>query len=69
MSKSLQELLSLKGKTAVVTGGAGYLGTAISETLPIGRQPGDRKPRQGEMPEEMRGNHERKLSEGSCTGT
>ena len=33
MSKSLQELLSLKGKTAVVTGGAGYLGTAISETL------------------------------------
>src|SRR5450631_4160805 len=33
MSKSLQELLSLNGKTAVVTGGAGYLGTAISETL------------------------------------
>jgi NAD(P)-dependent dehydrogenase (short-subunit alcohol dehydrogenase family) len=33
MNKSLQELLSLKGKTAVVTGGAGYLGTAISETL------------------------------------
>lgn len=33
MSKSLQELLSLKGKTAVVTGGAGYLGTAICETL------------------------------------
>jgi len=33
MSKSLQELLSLKGKTAIVTGGAGYLGTAISETL------------------------------------
>ena len=33
MSKSLQELQSLKGKTAVVTGGAGYLGTAISETL------------------------------------
>lgn len=33
MSKSLKELLSLKGKTAVVTGGAGYLGTAISETL------------------------------------
>ncbi len=33
MSKSLQQLLSLKGKTAVVTGGAGYLGTAISETL------------------------------------
>ena len=23
----------MKGKTAVVTGGAGYLGTAISETL------------------------------------
>jgi gluconate 5-dehydrogenase len=33
MNKSLQELLSLKGKTAVVTGGAGYLGTAICETL------------------------------------
>ena len=33
MSTSLQQLLSLKGKTAIVTGGAGYLGTAISETL------------------------------------
>jgi len=33
MNNSLQQLLSLKGKTAVVTGGAGYLGTAISETL------------------------------------
>jgi gluconate 5-dehydrogenase len=33
MNKTLNELLSLKGKTAVVTGGAGYLGTAISETL------------------------------------
>jgi NAD(P)-dependent dehydrogenase (short-subunit alcohol dehydrogenase family) len=33
MNKSLQQLLSLKGKTAVVTGGAGYLGAAISETL------------------------------------
>jgi gluconate 5-dehydrogenase len=33
MHKSLQQLLCLKGKTAVVTGGAGYLGTAISETL------------------------------------
>jgi gluconate 5-dehydrogenase len=33
MNKSLQQLLSLKGKTAVVTGGGGYLGTAISETL------------------------------------
>src|ERR1019366_7047514 len=33
MSKTLQQLLSLKGKTAIVTGGAGYLGTAISETL------------------------------------
>lgn len=33
MNSSLQQLLSLKGKTAVVTGGAGYLGTAISETL------------------------------------
>src|ERR1039458_2878618 len=33
MNKSLQQLLSLKGRTAIVTGGAGYLGTAISETL------------------------------------
>ena len=33
MNKSLQQLLSLEGKTAVITGGAGYLGTAISETL------------------------------------
>lgn len=33
MSKTLQQLQSLKGKTAIVTGGAGYLGTAISETL------------------------------------
>jgi NAD(P)-dependent dehydrogenase (short-subunit alcohol dehydrogenase family) len=33
MNRSLQQLLSLKRKTAVVTGGAGYLGTAISETL------------------------------------
>jgi gluconate 5-dehydrogenase len=33
MNRSLQELLSLRGKTAVVTGGAGYLGTAISEAL------------------------------------
>jgi len=33
MNKSLQQLLSLKGRTAVVTGGSGYLGTAISETL------------------------------------
>ena len=33
MSKSLRELLSLKGKTAVITGGAGYLGTAMSEVL------------------------------------
>jgi NAD(P)-dependent dehydrogenase (short-subunit alcohol dehydrogenase family) len=33
MNKTLKELQSLKGKTAVVTGGAGYLGSAISETL------------------------------------
>lgn len=33
MMKSLEQLFSLKGKTAVVTGGAGYLGSAISETL------------------------------------
>ena len=31
--KSLQELFSLKGKTALVPGGAGYLGEAICETL------------------------------------
>jgi NAD(P)-dependent dehydrogenase (short-subunit alcohol dehydrogenase family) len=33
MSKTLHQLQSLKGKTAIVTGGAGYLGSAISETL------------------------------------
>jgi NAD(P)-dependent dehydrogenase (short-subunit alcohol dehydrogenase family) len=33
MRKTLQQLQSLKGKTAVVTGGAGYLGSAISDTL------------------------------------
>lgn len=33
MNQSLQQLLSLKGKTAIITGGAGYLGSAISETL------------------------------------
>jgi NAD(P)-dependent dehydrogenase (short-subunit alcohol dehydrogenase family) len=33
MNKSLKELFSLSGKTAVITGGAGYLGTAISEAL------------------------------------
>ena len=33
MNKSLQQMLSLKGKTALITGGAGWLGTAISETL------------------------------------
>ena len=31
--KTLQQLQSLKGKTAVITGGAGYLGSAMSETL------------------------------------
>lgn len=31
--KKLQELFDLKGKTAFVTGGAGYLGKAICETL------------------------------------
>lgn len=29
----LQDLFNLEGKTAIVTGGAGYLGTAISEAL------------------------------------
>lgn len=33
MSKSLFELLSLKGKTALVTGGAGYFGSEISAVL------------------------------------
>lgn len=31
--KSLKELFSLKGKTALITGGAGYLGKTISYTL------------------------------------
>lgn len=33
MTQTLQQLFSLRGKTAVVTGGAGYLGTPICETL------------------------------------
>jgi NAD(P)-dependent dehydrogenase (short-subunit alcohol dehydrogenase family) len=33
MSKTLLELLSLKGKTALVTGGAGYFGSEISAVL------------------------------------
>ena len=33
MRKSIFDLLSLKGKTALVTGGAGYLGTEICYTL------------------------------------
>lgn len=33
MNNSLEKLFNLKGKTAVVTGGAGYLGSAISEAL------------------------------------
>ena len=32
-SKSLQDLLSLKGKTVFITGGAGHLGTAMCEAL------------------------------------
>lgn len=31
--KSLEELFSLQGKSALITGGAGYLGKAISYTL------------------------------------
>src|SRR5690349_15021387 len=31
--KRISELISLKGKTSIVTGGAGHLGTAISEAL------------------------------------
>jgi NAD(P)-dependent dehydrogenase (short-subunit alcohol dehydrogenase family) len=33
MNKTLHDLLSLKGRTAAVTGGAGYLGSAICETF------------------------------------
>ncbi len=33
MNRSLQQLFNLNGKTAVVTGGGGYLGTAICEAL------------------------------------
>ena len=33
MNKSIHDLLSLNGRTALVTGGAGYLGTEISYTL------------------------------------
>jgi gluconate 5-dehydrogenase len=33
MMKSVYDLLSLKGRTALVTGGAGYLGMAMCETL------------------------------------
>lgn len=33
MRKSIHDLLSIKGRTALVTGGAGYLGTEISYTL------------------------------------
>ena len=33
MSKALQALFDLSGKTALVTGGAGYLGSAMSEAL------------------------------------
>ncbi|MCM3677166.1 SDR family oxidoreductase [Peribacillus simplex] len=33
MNNSIENLFSLKGKVAFVTGGAGYLGTSITETL------------------------------------
>lgn len=33
MSKTLKELFDLKGKTALITGGAGYLGTEMCEAL------------------------------------
>ena len=35
MSKSLQQLFSMRGETGVVTGGPGYLGTAIDETRQV----------------------------------
>jgi len=33
MTRSLHELMNLEGRTALVSGGAGYLGTAMAETL------------------------------------
>ncbi|TDA95521.1 SDR family NAD(P)-dependent oxidoreductase [Halomonas marinisediminis] len=33
MSRSLNEMMSLRGKTALISGGAGYLGTAMCEVL------------------------------------
>src|SRR5689334_13119717 len=32
-SKSIKDLISLKGKVSIVTGGAGHLGSVISEAL------------------------------------
>ena len=32
-SKKISELISLKDKVSIVTGGAGHLGSAISESL------------------------------------
>lgn len=33
MTRKIKDLISLKGKTSLVTGGAGHLGTALSEAL------------------------------------
>ncbi len=33
MNRTLHQMLNLEGKTALITGGAGYLGSAMSETL------------------------------------
>ena len=72
MSKTLQELQSLKGKVAIVTGGAGYLGSAISETLAeLGANLVLASRDQGKVPEEVRRNHavRRRFGSGGRAGT
>ena len=72
MNKSLQQLFSLKGKTAVVTGGAGYLGTAISETLAeLGANLviASRDQAKCEKKCEEIAESDRRLNQGGCLGT